>query len=216
MAVTVALTGCSSTGKTTLALHLKRLLPALIVVHADDYFLPPARCPRVDLAALPWPSGKVPQAFAARGNADYNVPGSLNWEALHSDVMCAHGSGPGPVLVEGQLLLSSHSSAERLRGLIDHTVVLAPADDAEAMEKLWQRKWRRAHLGKPSYKLRGVSADAYAVYWHHYVWQRWLEHGEQRVPGGTLRLECQQPVEALADAVRETGWLETQCRQETG
>ena len=53
----------------------------------------------------------------------------------------------------------------------------ASADDA-SQEVLWRRKWERGgHLGKKSYRERGVTADEYAVYWHSYVNARWHAHG---------------------------------------
>ena len=61
-------------------------------------------------------------------------------------------------------------------------------DDPAKQEVLWRRKWTRSgHLGKKSYKERGVTADEYAAYWG-YVSARWREHGLDRVEAVSGRI----------------------------
>jgi len=217
-AVVVALSGCTATGKTTLALALQQRFPQRVeIVHADRHHLPAAHCQKLDLHGLPWPSGSVPQAFLERGYADLNIPSSIRWTTLHDAVTAAvdgdtstpaAGDAPRLVIVEGHLLFSAHAGAARLRKLCSHHVVLdADGDDALVMETLWRRKYQRKHLGKPSYASRGVTAEEYAVWWSSYCWPRWVEHGQVAVPSTALRLDCLQPRTALADAlVDATGW----------
>ena len=75
------------------------------------------------------------------------------------------------------------------------------------METLWRRKFKRSHLGKASYESRGVTPAEYAVYWDSYVWPRWMEHGEARIPGGTLRIDCLLPVEDQVTQLFATDWF---------
>lgn len=69
------------------------------------------------------------------------------------------------------LLVGSRPGAQAARALCDRLVMLSgDAADVEAIEALWWRKWTRSHWGKRSYRERGVTAEEYAVYWHHYIW----------------------------------------------
>jgi hypothetical protein len=178
----LGLVGCSASGKSTLCAELS----AAAVVAADDFYLPRDACPFVDLAAeVRWPSGEVPAAFRARGGADLNHPDSVDWAACSDAVDAAveavvDAGGGGVVVVEGLLLLGS--GAERVRDRCAQLVLLDDGyDDPAKQEVLWRRKWTRTgHLGKESYKARGVTANEYEAYWG-YVSARWKEHGLDRV-----------------------------------
>ena len=178
----LGLVGCSASGKSTLCAEL----PAAAVIAADDFYLPRDACPRFDLAAdIRWPGG-VPDAFQARGNADLNHPDSVDWAACAEAVDAAvekivDAGGGGVVIVEGLLLLGA--GAERVRDRCAQLVLLDDGyDDPAKQEVLWRRKWTRTgHLGKDSYKARGVTAEEYAAYWGDYVSAAWKEHGLDRV-----------------------------------
>ena len=178
----LGLVGCSASGKSTLCAEL----PAAAVVAADDFYKPRDACPVVDLAAdVRWPSGEVPTAFQERGGADLNHPDSVDWAACAEAVDAAVESvvdagGGGVVVVEGLLLLGA--GAERVRDRCAKLVLLDDGyDDPAKQDVLWRRKWTRSgHLGKASYKDRGVTADEYEAYWS-YVSARWKEHGLDRV-----------------------------------
>jgi hypothetical protein len=60
-------------------------------------------------------------------------------------------------------------------------ILSADADDEGAQRTLWQRKYRRSHLGKKSYLERGVSEAQYKVYWDSYVQPSWVSHGLDRM-----------------------------------
>ena len=77
-------------GKSTLLSGLKKLA-AVTVISCDDFYLPKDQCRRFSVAALPWP-GAVPAAFAERGDADMNVPGSVNWSGVLDAVSSAQSS----------------------------------------------------------------------------------------------------------------------------
>ena len=178
----LGLVGCSASGKSTLCAEL----PAAAVIASDDFYKPRDACPRFDLAAdIRWPAG-VPDAFQARGNADLNHPDSVDWVACADAVDAAvekivDAGGGGIVVVEGLLLLGA--GAERVRDRCAQLVLLDDGyDDPAKQEVLWRRKWTRSgHLGKQSYKERGVTADEYAAYWGDYVSARWKEYGLDRV-----------------------------------
>jgi uridine kinase len=216
--VVVCLSGCTAAGKTTLASALQQRWPQHVaIVNADRHHLPPSRCSKLDLHALPWPSGIVPAPFVARGNADFNVPSSIDWHALERDVAMTVVAGadagdsadaaqdrtpPRLIVVEGHLLFSAHPGAGRVRAMCDHHVVLdADGDDLIAMEALWRRKWQRSHLGKPSYESLGVTAVEYSCWWSSYCWPRWEEHGQRAIPSNALRLDCLNPTGALVDGL---------------
>ena len=95
--------------------------------------------------------------------------------------------GGGVVIVEGLLLLGA--GAERVRDRCAQLVLLDDGyDDPAKQEVLWRRKWTRSgHLGKESYKARGVTADEYEAYWG-YVSARWKEHGLDRVEAVSGRI----------------------------
>ena len=184
----LGLVGCSASGKSTLCAEL----PAAAVIASDDFYKPRDACPRFDLAAdIRWPAG-VPDAFQARGNADLNHPDSVDWVACADAVDAAvekivDAGGGGVVVVEGLLLLGS--GAERVRDRCAQLVLLDDGyDDPAKQEVLWRRKWTRSgHLGKESYKARGVTADEYEAYWG-YVSARWKEHGLDRVEAVSGRI----------------------------
>ena len=75
------------------------------------------------------------------------------------------------------------AGAEGVRDRCAQLVLLDDGyDDPAKQEILWRRKWTRSgHLGKKSYKERGVTADEYAAYWGDYVSAAWKEHGLDRV-----------------------------------
>ena len=132
-----------------------------------------------------WPSGEVPAAFRSRGGADLNHPDSVDWTACADAVDAAvdavvDSGGGGFVIMEGLLLLGA--GAERVRDRCAQLALLDDGyDDPAKQEVLWRRKWTRSgHLGKESYKARGVTADEYEAYWG-YVSARWKEHGLDRV-----------------------------------
>ena len=136
------------------------------LVAADDFYLPKEQCPCFDLNALPWMGDTPPVAFVKRGAADMNVPGSLDWNALHTATLKAidKASRSGEaVIVEGHLLLGEHSGATSLRELINWWVLLTTDDDGE--QELCRRKWSRKHGSKNSYLERGVTLDEYR--WLH-------------------------------------------------
>ena len=197
LAVAVAAAAAAAAAVATAA-RLGRRYTRLKVVTCDDHYLPLERCPRFGLASeIRWPGGAVPEAFAARGDADLNHPASVDWggvaraiDAAVDEAAAADAADGGTTLVvlEGLLLLGEGAEAARRR--VARWVVLDDKpDDAAAQEALWRRKWQRSgHLGKKSYRERGVSAEAYAAYWRDYVAARWHEHGLARV--AALGAEC--------------------------
>ena len=64
------------------------------------------------------------------------------------------------MLVESHLLLSA--PADLLSLIMTGFVYIE--DSSLAPEELISRKWARSHLGKPSYKDRGVTMEEYRVY----------------------------------------------------
>ena len=55
-----------------------------------------------------------------------------------------------------------------------------------------------------------MSEAEYRVYWQGFVWPKWMEHGESRLPhveGRALTLAACASAEEQLCAVRETGWL---------
>lgn len=212
--VIIGLSGCTGAGKSTLCEGLARHTP-LRVVSCDDFFLPKEDCPRFDLMGLPWENGVVPAAFAKRGDADTNVPASVDWEGVLSAVDEAVASAPGDVsasstiIVDGLLLFGDHPGAQKVLARCDHCAVMwTDGDDAKAI--LRTRKYTRSHLGKPSYQQRGVSEAEYSVYFDHYVWPSWLTHGASRVPPEALKLEsCRLETDALVEMLLATGWFPT-------
>ena len=143
----LGLVGCSSSGKSTLCDALQRecLLRQidLRVVVCDAHFKPKADCPTFDIDALPWPAA-TPAAFRARGNADLNVPSSVDWRGVLAELSQAASSN-SHVVVEGCHLLGDHPDAQAVRDLCDNFVLLE-TDDTKA-EVLMHRKYTRAHLG---------------------------------------------------------------------
>lgn len=210
--VIVGLSGCTGAGKSTLCHGLsKRLHTQLTVVACDDHFLPKEECPRFDLAGLPWENGVVPAAFAKRGPADTNVPASVNWDGVLSDIqqaMAAH-SAESTIIVDGLLIFGDHPGAEKVLRCCDQCAVMwAEGEDAKAT--LRSRKYTRSHLGKPSYQQRGVSEAEYAVYFDHYVWPSWVAHGADRVPSDALKLDCiELTTEEQVERLFATGWFPT-------
>ena len=137
-----------------------------------------------------------------------NVPGSVNWSGVLDAVSSAQSSEASNIVLDGLLLFGDHPGAKSALELCEHTACLRPSNsDADAMETLWRRKFKRSHLGKASYESRGVTPAEYAVYWDSYVWPRWMEHGEARIPEGTLRIDCLLPVEDQVTQLFATDWF---------
>ena len=208
-ATILSLSGVSATGKTTLALAMQRALTltTLAVVHADEFLLPADHSPRVALDSFAWPSGRVPNALAARGFHDHNVPEALDWTKL-GEAICAARCQNDHVLVEGHLLLAH--GAEDMRALVDHHAVLeVDSSRPKDMEALWRRKFERARDGRQAYCELGMTRDEYECYWAGYVWPRWVEYGESKIPPDALRLDCHRSVAQNVAALLATRWFET-------
>jgi len=211
---TVALVGPTAAGKSTICKALAQVA-AVAIITCDDFYLPRSLCPTFALEALPWPGRAVPSAFAERGSADFNTPGAVDWDRLCAAIgdTQQRADAQSTLLVEGHLLLGAHAGAAAARALCGHAALLdADGADAAAMDALWRRKWTRTHWGRPSYRERGVTAEEYAVYWEHYVWPAWVEHGSRLADAhfpsqGYLRIDALQPVERTIDALLATGWF---------
>ena len=197
--ITVAVIGCTACGKSTLAEALCALWPHCIVVAADDFFKKghaAGAAPSLSLEALPWPSGSCPRAFQTK-TTDTNVPDSIDWPALRAHI-CGLKQRPDVevLLVEGFLL---HTDAETM-ALVDRVIVIK----AEVWDwpVLQQRKYTRAHLGKPSYAARGASAEEYRVYFEHYVMQRYEALWRQfPVPEPDVVLPVALPLDEMVQRV---------------
>ena len=211
----VALVGPSASGKSTLAEALAARAKVR-VLSVDDHYRTDGLRPTFDMEALPWPGGAVPPAFAARGNADTNQPDAIQWDAAHAELqesLPAAAEAGEAIVLDGMPLLADHAGAARLREMCAGRCIVLEAVDAAAVGTLRQRKYTRSdHLGKRSYAERGVSEEEYGVWWDHFVWPRWVEHGAGRVPEGALRLGCLSPTEQQVAAVLETGWLPRRCK----
>lgn len=229
--VIIGLSGCTGAGKSTLCNALAQQTP-LTVVSCDDHFLPKEQCPFFDLRALPWENanknGVVPSAFESRGNADTNVPGSINWDGVLSDIdkvvtssadsTAAAESNSGTstsstctttIIVDGLLLFGDHPGAQEVLERCDHCAVMwAGGEDEDAKAALRARKYTRRHLGKSSYQERGVSEAEYSVYFDHYVWPSWVTHGANRVPPGALKIDCLRlTTDEQVEILLATGWF---------
>ena len=208
---TVGLVGCSASGKSSLVDALLAATVRTRVICCDDYYKPKDECPTFELDALPWPGGEVPPAFRARGNADMNHPASVDWDGVLSALRREADGDAAVIIVEGLLLLGDDAGAAAVRAEIDHYALLdVGADDAAAQAALCERKFARAHLGKKSYKERGVSAAAYRVYWDHYVEPRWRAHGRERarvVCPDCARLDCRAELDVNVAELLATGWF---------
>ena len=201
----VGIVGCSGSGKSTLCDKIAELVQCRIV-RGDDYLLSKDKCPPLDLSDLPWPDGNIPAAFLSKRH-DTNCPGCVDWPSFESAVEAAiaeestQPSGNRLLLVESFLLLHSAAILARL----NHVITIAIADDD--WPSLARRKWERRHLGTASYQERGVSFDAYSVYWTHYVVRRFREcaaGNPARLAGAkaaVLTVDCAAPPEANAHAV---------------
>ena len=117
----ICLVGRNGSGKSTLLSGLKKLA-AVTVISCDDFYLPKDQCPRFSVAALPWPSGAVPAAFAERGDADMNVPGSVNWSGVLDAVSSAQSSEASNIVLDGLLLFGDHPGAS------DHRFAISMQD----------------------------------------------------------------------------------------
>jgi hypothetical protein len=91
--------------------------------------------------------------------------------------------------------------------MVQVAVLWADADNAKAQTMLWQRKYARSHLGKRSYKDKGVTEADYGAYFASYVWPSWLTHGAARVPSDALRIDCLLPAAEQARVLLATGWF---------
>ncbi len=208
--LTVGLVGPSATGKSALADALSKLLPstiALAVVSADAHYRPLHHCPAFRPDEIRWHSGSMPDAFRERGAADLNHPAAVDWEACARALDAVIDEARGTtdvdrttvVLVEGLLLLANDPGANALRGRVTAWALLADdPHDAACQRELWTRKWTRSgHLGKLSYRDRGVSEEDYEAYWRDYVAPSWALHGLGRAADaapGAIQLDCLQPV----------------------
>mmetsp|Transcript_784 Transcript_784/g.2032 ORF Transcript_784/g.2032 Transcript_784/m.2032 type:complete len:257 (-) Transcript_784:128-898(-) len=207
----VGLVGPSAAGKSHLCATMERRLGGqLRVLACDDHYLKPEECPRFNLAAIPFPSGSTPQAFLCRGNADMNHPGSVDWTGVARalDKLIDECDPSDVVVVEGLLLFGEDDGAKAVLAECERVALLqADGGDKRAQDELLRRKWTRAHLGKKSYRERGVSLEDYQAYWDHYVWPSWVTHGESRCPTGAVRLDCLAPAEVNVDKLARAGCL---------
>jgi len=211
-AAVIGLSGPSAAGKTTLAHALRKsqtlLAHSATVISTDDYYYPPLACPRFDLEGLPW-QRKIPAAFAARGNADMNVPDAVDWVRVIADLDAKREQQRGPIIIDSLLLFGDHPGALQVLERCDEVAVLwADGSCEHSMRTLQTRKMLRSRSG-PSYQQRGVTEEEYRVYWEHYVWPRWEQHGASRAPSGALRIDCLEPTAAQLDEVIQAGWLPT-------
>ena len=209
MALVMGLSGCTATGKTTLAKALQRSAPDLLHVCCDDYYLPPEYCPQFDMVRLPWPGdGRVPQAFRQRGSADLNVPESVDWLRVEEAVKHGVNTLKRPVLIDGALLFGNHPGSQRVLNLCDRVAVLWADDNERCLTELRRRKWVRSRPGRRSYRERGVSAEQYAAYFNSYVWPTWLQHGASRVPANSVRIDCMQPTVMQLSQLTRCEWFD--------
>ncbi len=104
--IIIGLTGCTASGKSTLAATLSGAL-ACSVVTGDDYWQPTDRLPIMDLSLLPWPGGTIPPALADK-RYNTNCPESMDGErfaaAFASTLSASTTSGQHYLLVESYLL----------------------------------------------------------------------------------------------------------------
>mmetsp|Transcript_25253 Transcript_25253/g.33613 ORF Transcript_25253/g.33613 Transcript_25253/m.33613 type:complete len:247 (-) Transcript_25253:341-1081(-) len=142
--VIIGLVGPTASGKSTLltGLHSRFSSSSLDVVSCDNHFFPPDKCPTFDLANLPWPNGgTIPEAFARRGNVDFNHPDSIDWHAVRGDILskidslrnCEEetdfknidlGLDAFVVVVDSHLLLAEHPGARNVLDLCHHVIVV--------------------------------------------------------------------------------------------
>jgi uridine kinase len=171
----VGVTGCSGSGKSTICAKLSEYVDCK-VINGDEFLIPQEQCPPLDLTQLPWLAEEVPAAFAPKRH-DTNCPECVDWPAFESAVRQAIDEetqmidGQSRILfIESFLLLHSPFIVSILNILVRINI------RDENWPDIIRRKWERRHLGKPSYKERGVSIEEYAVYWNHYVVQRFRKY----------------------------------------
>jgi len=154
----VGVMGCTGTGKSCVSAELASLLEA-DVVEGDKCFLPPHECPWLDLTHI-WPKEQIPEALASK-KADTNHPDALDW--VKFDEMIASAREVAEVQRRKAVIIDSFllQCREVVRRHITDVVFL---DDSNMHPgELARRKWERGHLGKKSYKERGVSFEDYRL-----------------------------------------------------
>ncbi|MCJ1356749.1 MAG: ribosylnicotinamide kinase [Icmadophila ericetorum] len=82
----VGLSGCSSSGKTTLARLLRSIFPSILIIHEDDFYYPEEKIP-VD---------------AATGLLDWDCAGSLDIEGIVRALEWIHEKGELPEWLESK------------------------------------------------------------------------------------------------------------------
>mmetsp|Transcript_27830 Transcript_27830/g.43446 ORF Transcript_27830/g.43446 Transcript_27830/m.43446 type:complete len:350 (-) Transcript_27830:565-1614(-) len=172
------------------------------IVSGDNYFLPVEQCPQLDLGPL-WAGTDVPGPLRTK-KSDTNHPDCMNWPEFLTAIRGAKSralhTGAPLLLVESFLLLSNEDVVNEL----DHVAFLYDfsPDQSKARSEIMHRKWERAHLGKASYKERGLSIDDYRIYWEHYVWERYLQYGRfDRLPEKAQLVDYNQPALTIAEKV---------------
>ncbi|KAJ4124353.1 ribosylnicotinamide kinase [Fusarium falciforme] len=91
-ALIVAISGCSSSGKTTLARLLRDIFPNTFILHEDDFYRPEAELPMRD-GLLDW---DCPEAIDITGMAD-----SLAYIRQHASFPARREARDGYVTLEG-------------------------------------------------------------------------------------------------------------------
>eukprot|EP00960_Hanusia_phi_P033032 750205-Hanusia_phi.AAC.3 len=181
----VGVMGCTGTGKSCVSAELASLLEA-DVVEGDKCFLPPHECPWLDLTHI-WPKEQIPEALASK-KADTNHPDALDW--VKFDEMIASAREVAEVQRRKAVIIDSFllQCREVVRRHITDVVFL---DDSNMHPgELARRKWERGHLGKKSYKERGVSFEDYRLYFEEYVYKRYVEFGKPSDLSDAIVLDC--------------------------
>ena len=131
----LGLTGLSSTGKTTLSQHLRRLFPAVSLIHQDDFYhadsLIPTHSGLQDwdcAASIDWPSltaalSQAPDAAAVATNTDaVDLVAPEFMRRMETRVRSSAVDETTPlVIVDGFLLVHGDSAVE---ALLDATILL--------------------------------------------------------------------------------------------
>ncbi|EKX31179.1 hypothetical protein GUITHDRAFT_122616 [Guillardia theta CCMP2712] len=181
----VGVVGCTGTGKSCLSEELAKLLGAE-VVEGDKCFLPAHQCPRLDLTHL-WPDEGVPQALASK-REDTNHPDALDWSKLEKEISAGRRAAEEQqrqAVIVDSFLLQCRDIVRR------HLTDIVYLDDSNMLPgELARRKWERSHLGKRSYKEKGVSFEEYKLYFNEYVYKRYLEFGRPSDLTDVIVLDC--------------------------
>lgn len=205
----MAITGCTSAGKSTLCRALQRKFPSHIyseIISDDDYF---RNGPALDPPPTKWtwPNGKVPKCFEDN-IFDSHHPDSVDQPrlvaALQAGIAKANQCSPPPkyLLVEGDSLLSHKG----LLPLIDRALILDVLSERDA-EVLAAREYNRSYLGKCTF-------EEFKVYWNQNVFPSFLKYGlppqqmsfpyeriDSTLPGDTLVQQAAQHLGLDASAV---------------